>query len=237
MAFVGNTPSAVPLTGSQIADGTIVNANIATNTINLTQKVTSALAATNGGTGTSSYTAGNILYASNATTLTTLAPGTSGYALTLNGTTPTWAAVGAAAGQVIQVVSATDSTARSTSSDSFVTASNTLSVSITPSSSSNKILLFAYLGNMANGSGGGYVVTIYRGATNVGNATYGLRWRSDANELVNLHYYDSPATTSSITYQIYFKRASTNGSTVLNYDLSKAEANSLCSLTAMEVKG
>jgi hypothetical protein len=52
------------------------------------------LPATQGGTGTTTYTAGNILYASNATTLTTLAPGTSGYGLTLNGTTPTWASVG-----------------------------------------------------------------------------------------------------------------------------------------------
>jgi len=37
-----------------------------------------------------------------------------------------WASAGAAAGQVIQVVSARDSTQRSTSSGSFVTASNTL---------------------------------------------------------------------------------------------------------------
>jgi len=51
-----------------------------------------ALPATSGGTGTTTYTAGNILYASNATTLTTLAPGTSGYGLTLNGTTPAWTA-------------------------------------------------------------------------------------------------------------------------------------------------
>ena len=52
-----------------------------------------------------------------------------------------FAGVSASAGQVIQVVNATDSTERSTTSGSFVTASNTLSVSITPSSSSNKILI------------------------------------------------------------------------------------------------
>jgi hypothetical protein len=52
------------------------------------------LPATQGGTGNTTYTAGNILYASNATTLATLAPGTSGYGLTLNGTTPTWSSVG-----------------------------------------------------------------------------------------------------------------------------------------------
>ena len=148
-----------------------------------------------------------------------------------------FAGVSASAGQVIQVVSATDSTARSTSSDSFVTGSNTLSVTLTPSSASNKILLFANTGSMVNGSGGGFAVTIYRGATNIGNATYGLRWRADGFELVNFHYYDSPATTSSITYQIYFKRASSLGSTILNYDSSKVDSNALASLTAMEVKG
>jgi hypothetical protein len=113
MAFIGNQPTAVPLTSSQLADGlittdklaasavtsakildsTIVNADIASTTINLTQKVTDTLPATNGGTGVASYTAGNILYASNATTLAALAPGTSGFALTLNGTTPAWTAV------------------------------------------------------------------------------------------------------------------------------------------------
>ena len=114
MAFIGNQPTAVPLTSSQLVDGiittdklaadavtsakildsTIVNADIASTTINLTQKVTGTLPATNGGTGTSSYTAGNIIYASNATTLTTLAPGTSGQALILNGTTPSWGTLG-----------------------------------------------------------------------------------------------------------------------------------------------
>ena len=234
MAFVGNTPTAVPLTGSQIADGTIVNANIATNTINLTQKVTSALAATNGGTGTSSYTAGNILYASNATTLTTLAPGTSGYALTLNGTTPAWAAVGAAAGQVIQVLSATDSTQRSTSSTSFVTASNTLSVTITPSSSSNKILIIVSSTVYNSVDGATTYYTIYRASTNLGNGNFGMagyEWNT-ANPRVPMAmtYLDSPATTSATTYQVYF-RTITSGTAYLNM------FGCTSSITCLEIKG
>ena len=43
----------------------------------------------------------------------------------------TWGSAGATAGQVIQVVTATDLTQRSTTSTSFVTGSNTLSVTIT----------------------------------------------------------------------------------------------------------
>ena len=241
MAFVGNTPSAVPLTGSQIADGTIVNANIATNTINLTQKVTSALAATNGGTGTSSYTAGNILYASNATTLTTLAPGTSGYALTLNGTTPTWAAVGASAGQVIQVLSATDSTTRSTTSTSFVTGSNSLSVTITPSSASNKIFIIGSIGAFSSTDDNDCVVTIYKSATNLGTSSggFGSACRGSSTGgagagIGGISYLDSPATTSAITYQIYFRTENT-GTVYLNRNPANQTIKS--SITVMEIKG
>jgi hypothetical protein len=234
MAFVGNTPSAVPLTGSQIADGTIVNANIATNTINLTQKVTSALAATNGGTGTSSYTAGNILYASNATTLTTLAPGTSGYALTLNGTTPTWAAVGASAGQVIQVLSATDSTLRSTTSQSFVTASNTLLVSITPSSASNKIFIIV-TASLYHATNYG-MATIYRGSTNLGGSTYGMAgvYNGAGGAIaapLALSYLDSPSTTSATTYQVYIKSGNADA-VQLGFNTGEK-----FSITVMEIKG
>ena len=61
MPFIGNTPSAVPLTSADIADSiitsakivdaTIANADIANSTINLTTKVTGTLPVANGGTG------------------------------------------------------------------------------------------------------------------------------------------------------------------------------------------
>ena len=44
-------------------------------------------------------------------------------------------------GKVLQVVTATDTSERSTTSTSFVTASNTLSVNITPASTSNKVFV------------------------------------------------------------------------------------------------
>ena len=66
MAFIGNIPTNVPLTGSQIADGTIVNANVATNTLNLTQKVTSTLPFANGGTGLSALGTANQVLAVNS---------------------------------------------------------------------------------------------------------------------------------------------------------------------------
>jgi len=61
MPFIGNKPSAVPLTSADIADSiitsakivdaTIANADIANSTINLTTKVTGTLPVDNGGTG------------------------------------------------------------------------------------------------------------------------------------------------------------------------------------------
>lgn len=57
----------------------------AVNLADGTNAVTGALAATNGGTGQTSYTVGDILYAGTTTTLSTLAASTSGYVLTSNG--------------------------------------------------------------------------------------------------------------------------------------------------------
>ena len=114
--------------------------------------------------------------------------------------------VGAIAGQVIQVLSAYDSTGRTTTSTSFVTGSNTLSVSITPSSSSNKILIFVYTGLCRNDSGTGCYQTIYRnGSTNLGDATYGFQAITGSAFPCSYSFLDSPSTTSSTTYQVYFR--------------------------------
>jgi len=115
-------------------------------------------------------------------------------------------------GKVLQVVTATDSTERTTTSTSFVTASNTLSVSITPSSTSNKILILMTSGGGNNGTGTASY-SVYRGATNLGSGGNGfLSIQSNGGQIqsqVAVNYLDSPSTTSSTTYQVYF-RASAN---------------------------
>jgi len=217
MAFIGNNPTDVPLTGSQIANGTIVNANVASNTLNLTQKVTSTLPFANGGTGLSAL-------------------GTAGQALVVNSgaTGLQYSTVGATAGQVIQVVTATDSTQRSTTSTSFVTGSNTLSASITPSSASNKILIMLYTG-IGRVDGNNSYWTIYKGASNLfgSNGLYNMgRYDDSGDDPVPLgaHYLDSPATTSSITYQVYFKA---EGGITAYLNMRSAPA----SITLLEIKG
>ena len=201
------------------SDGTVTNAKIAASTIDLTTKVTGTLPYTNGGTG-----------------LSTL--GTAGQALVVNSgaTALQYSTVGATAGQVIQVVTATDSTDRTTTSTSFVTASNTLSVTITPSSASNKIFLIAS-SSLTNDTGYQTYATIFRGATDLGAASNkGLAvLQVDGGITINtplcITYLDSPATTSATTYQVYVRTIASGGTVHLNGYSVKG------SLTAMEIKG
>ena len=137
-----------------------------------------------------------------------------------------FAGVSASAGQVIQVLSATDSTLRSTTSTSFVTASNTLSVTITPSSASNKILILVSTTVYAESINR---LTIYRGATNLGNSNGMSESGFDGYDGISMVYLDSPSTTSAITYQVYFKVNTGTGQ--LQPDANQG------SIVCMEIKG
>jgi len=125
------------------------------------------------------------------------------------------------------VVTATDSTARSTASTSFVLASSTLSLSITPSSASNKVyILLAASTGADNGR-----ITIFRDSTNLGNATNGFGQVSgDISTIGAIAVLDSPSTTSAITYQV---RILTFGT----YMYIGGINNCLSTITAFEIKG
>ena len=116
------------------------------------------------------------------------------------------------AGTVLQVVGATYNTTTSTTSTSFVTSN--LSASITPISSTNKVLVFL-LSTVATANGSTSIpVTLYRNATNVAGGTTPITdlVTSGNNWAMNFNYLDSPATTSATTYTFYFR--SGNGSLV-----------------------
>jgi len=109
------------------------------------------------------------------------------------------------AGNVIQVVQGTvKDTASSTTSTSFVSAS--LTASITPTASSSKILV------MVNGvayasSTNESKITVYRNATtNLGNSDSGFQKATSGNTSpISFQYLDSPATTSSTSYDVFFR--------------------------------
>ena len=172
---------------------------------------------------------------SGTTTLTpTAVSGTTTLTLpATSGTVLTSANIGSnlPAGSVLQVVSATSQSAQATtSSATYVTTG--FSASITPSSASNKVLvLLSALGR--NGSGGAQAFyTMYRGATDLASTrSFKQLYNPSAGVLdgaIDMSILDSPSSTSSVTYTIYFKGAAT---TYFGLD------NSMVSLTLMEIKG
>ena len=168
-------------------------------------------------------TAGNNIINESSNTITIGASGDtisipSGATITNSGTANNFGG-----GKVLQVLTATDSTARSTTSTSFVTASNTLSVDITPSATSSKIFVTASFETGTNSGARGFW-TIYKESTNLG-ATNGM-FSSSAGSVAtdgmsgSLTFLDSPSSTSELTYAVYMK---TNGTS--------------CNMNANTVKG
>jgi len=174
--------------------------------------------------------------ASNLTLTLPSADGTSGQVLQTNGSGVLSFAT-ASGGKVLQVLTATDSTSRTTTSSSFVTASNTLSVSITPSSTSSKIFIISNFNIHTTANETYAEMTIFRGATNLGNDNGGMGriWsRVDSRPVypMAISYLDSPNTTSATTYQIYF-RAAPSGTVYLG----GLDSGAVASITCFEIKG
>ena len=113
-------------------------------------------------------------------------------------------------GKIIQIVAGTpDTSARSTTSTTFVTASSTCNVTITPSSASNKILVVAVGTFSAQDGNDGWAATIYRDSTNLGPSEAGLAYGNSVAGITALYYPTSlhvidtaHNTTSAITYQL-----------------------------------
>jgi len=120
-------------------------------------------------------------------------------------------------GKVLQVVTATITANQSTSSTSYVDATS-LSVSITPSSASNKVLILFTGTFQNNGSTLNSYLTILRGATNLATTNDYFILNSAGTRIIAgsaASYVDSPNTTSSTTYKIQIKAESTSTATIL----------------------
>jgi hypothetical protein len=134
-------------------------------------------------------------------------------------------------GKVLQVVSATDTTERATTSSTFVTISNTLSVNITPSSTSSKIFVVLSTSLYSANAAKATYVTIFRDSTNLGNANGLIRLYNASNAMGiggTCAVLDSPSSTSEITYQAYIRGDS--GSTQASIN-----ANTSGFITAFEI--
>ena len=152
------------------------------------------------------------------------------------------------AGSVLQVINSVKTGTQSTTSSSYVDITD-LSVTITPVSSTSKILIMAKINHMAESSANGVYVNLVRNSTTlVGStaggvtdtynawATGGAGGMSNNDRKItscSLDYLDSPATTSATTYKMQIRA---DGTTVyvnrwgLNNDIA-----SVSSITAMEI--
>ena len=142
---------------------------------------------------------------------------------------------GAGGGKVLQVINSTLASQAVTQSGTFVDTS--LAVTITPSSTSNKVLL-TMNANMYHGTGGAQAyVTIYRGnassGTNLGNGTKGFGAAHNAayadKNTVCASYLDSPSTTNAQTYTVAILLDG-SGYSYLNVN------GEMSTLTAMEIE-
>ena len=180
-------------------------------------------------------TTGDTIYSSSGSTPARLGIGSTGQVLTVAAGIPSWATP--SSGAVVQVKSATYSTATSTTSTSYV--SSGLSLSITPTSASNKILVMVNMSGITarSGNDSGFFSRIRRGATAIMDdgayVTYILANGVSTTNLgmpITRVYLDSPATTSATTYDVQIKSDGGGSATVT------AQWNSNTStITLMEV--
>jgi len=153
-------------------------------------------------------------------------------------------------GAVLQVVQSVKTSAQSTTSTSYVDITD-LSVTITPTSSSSKILVMARINNISNSLDYGTFINLVRGSTTLTSSTAGGvadtkdAWagggggmggtgNSRQKSSCAIDYLDSPATTSSTTYKMQMVADSGSTATVNQWALN-TDVASVSSITLMEI--
>jgi hypothetical protein len=173
-------------------------------------------------------TSGNNIINENANTITI---GKSGDTTNIVGTLQNDGAA-LVTGKVLQIVSTQNITDFSTSSTSFVDVTGA-TLTITPSSTSSKILLLCNTNTYQNTIQAYFALRWERdiggSSTTFGNGTYGQSFARSAvaNDFwagVGMTYLDSPSTTSSITYTV---QASTAGSGTMGFGINSANASNI----------
>jgi hypothetical protein len=136
-------------------------------------------------------------------------------------------------GTVLQVLSATQASIISTTSTSYVDITG-MSISITPSKTSSKVLVMVSMGGGVNG--GATDVPVLRGATTIGNVPFTFFDNGDANTIhgTSFNYLDSPSTTSATTYKVQWRNQGGN-TTYLNGNRSGGGTARTSTITVMEI--
>lgn len=139
-------------------------------------------------------------------------------------------------GHSIQVVQGTFTTYVNSSSSSF--ADTGLSVAITPSSTSSKILVrVAALGIAQNGSSAKTELALLRGSTIIQYALRPVQTNGSATFVAGacaMEFLDSPSTTSATTYKLQF-RTRDGGDSIRINDYHTGSERSTSTITLMEI--
>jgi hypothetical protein len=142
-----------------------------------------------------------------------------------------------ATGKVLQVVTTTKTDVTSTTSGSFVDITG-MSVSITPSSISSKILILSDIGVSSTETDRSDQIRLLRDATTIVSSAN--LFRITVNSVMynaSLNYVDSPSSTSALTYKLQWLSEGAYGTVYLNRRGSNATVFTVSTITAMEIAG
>jgi hypothetical protein len=141
-----------------------------------------------------------------------------------------WKTSLATTGSILQVVTDIESVQVSSSSSTYITSG--CAATITPKSTSSRILIL--VSGMIEMTSGGQVANtmIFRDSTSLDEsvAIYYLS-TGNFNFSVTHNFVDSPNTTSAITYSLFFRRSAGSGSVLLQPSTSRTV------MTLLEVAG
>ena len=140
------------------------------------------------------------------------------------------------AGHVVQVVESARTVWSNTATAYFVSTGH--SVAITPTSTSNKILLMGQMNGTYMSTTNAYMqIKLYKNSSDIAwlASNYGQNANGHIGESFSWSYLDSPSTTSATTYELYYRAP--YGGTTVGYNNYAINGNNTTrsSIIAMEI--
>ena len=182
-------------------------------------------------------TSGAITLIANATagTNTLTLPASTGTILTTASGSQSVPRAAMPAGSILQVISATSTTYTTSNSATYV--DSTLTASITPTTSTSKILVMVNQGFGISAAGNAGNIKLVRNSTDVQTWGFGIFYTgaSDIYGYSSNTYLDSPASTSVVTYKTQFNRTIGSGTTRVQYSDGGIGSSQISTITLMEV--
>jgi hypothetical protein len=143
-------------------------------------------------------------------------------------------ATGFGGGKILQVVSQNIGSAVTNNTSTY--ADTGVTVDITPSATSSKILVLATINGIVKNEGSstsGLILLLLRDASGLSGAYSGWNGVSDTVYMstVTYGYVDSPSSTSALTYKVQFKNNVNEAGVIIN------DGNADSSIVCMEIDG